>query len=287
MAVGGGIAAGLGGAVAWGTADFFAKRVVDRIGQVWTVLLGLFIGALPLLALALWQPRPQAGTTEAWGALIGAAMGNVIGGLFLYDAFARGRLSVVSPVSSCYPAVTVTLAALIFGAEVLLQTAMGIGAILVGIAAISQETKVATTATAFRSTGVVSALLATLSFGLAFFWLVPAIDAFGPYFSIAAMRFAGLPVAAAAVLLVPSARHLPRGIPWGFLLTVALLDSAAFLSFASGIAVSSVVIVAPLSALYPAVTVAFAMHNLKERFNRVQGLGLVLILAGVMLVSAS
>jgi len=287
MAVLGGIAGGLGGAGAWGTADFFAKRVVDRMGVPWTVLLGLGIGALPLLVAALWEGITLSADTTAWAALFGAAVGNVVGGFFLYDAFARGRLSVVSPVSSCYPAITVGLAAVVLGHDVALLTAAGIAAILAGITAVSQESRTRNPGDTRWSSGVLSALLAMLSFGFAFFWLVPATDTFGPFFAVAGLRLLGLPLAAAALLIVPGGRTVPHQIPWRLLLTVGLLDATAFLSFTSGISTSSVEIVAPLSALYPAVTVVLAMHQLGERFNRLQTAGLFLILLGVVLVSAS
>jgi len=74
-----------------------------------------------------------------------------------------------------------------------------------------------------------------------------------------------------------------RGIIPAFL--TGVLGYIGLLCFMYAIRDGKICVVAPLTALYPVVTVAFAMLFLKEKINVVQFAGIILALISVVLIS--
>ena len=69
------------------------------------------------------------------------------------------------------------------------------------------------------------------------------------------------------------------------LFAVGVLDVSADVFFAFATTIGLLSIVSILSSLYPVATVILARIVLKERMARLQQLGIVLALAGVLLIS--
>jgi len=92
-------------------------------------------------------------------------------------------------------------------------------------------------------------------------------------------------------LMLPLALAASRGIPAldGRLAPVAaagVLDTLANVLFAVAATTGQLAVVAVLGSLYPAVTVVLAWIFLRERIGRVQVAGILLALAGVLVIAA-
>jgi drug/metabolite transporter (DMT)-like permease len=92
---------------------------------------------------------------------------------------------------------------------------------------------------------------------------------------------------ALAVVAVPGRQTIrpPHGSVWWLLLAVGVLDTAAFVANNAGLSTGQVSVVSVLASLYGAVTVLLSWIFLRERLERSQWLGIVLIFAGIILVS--
>jgi drug/metabolite transporter (DMT)-like permease len=104
-----GILFGLIAALCWGAADFIAGRVSRLVGVIQTlfyVQFGALICTSVLLILRPGVPAPQA---SAWVLAGAIALGNFVGTLLLYRAFAIGTLAIVSPIASGFAVVTALL----------------------------------------------------------------------------------------------------------------------------------------------------------------------------------
>src|ERR1044071_3806623 len=87
-----GILFGLTAALCWGVADFIAGRVSRGLGVIQTmfyVQFGALICTGLLLVLRSGVPAPH---TSAWLIACAIALGNFVGTLLLYRAFAIGKL---------------------------------------------------------------------------------------------------------------------------------------------------------------------------------------------------
>jgi drug/metabolite transporter (DMT)-like permease len=70
------------------------------------------------------------------------------------------------------------------------------------------------------------------------------------------------------------------------LAAIGCLDTGGNTLFAAASGHGSVSVTSVLASLYPVVTVLLARYHLRERVHRVQELGIVLTIAGIVLVSA-
>src|SRR5947209_13142609 len=106
-----GVLYGLLSALTWGAADFFARLAAERVGArrtlLWMQIMGAAMMAV-LLAPGWARPHAPGARSLALAACIGLL--NCSGGLLLYRALEIGTVSLVSPVSSTFAAITAALA---------------------------------------------------------------------------------------------------------------------------------------------------------------------------------
>jgi transporter family protein len=124
--------------IAWGAWGFIAKLGADRIAPGPLQILAT-AGTLPLALLAFVQLRMRLEKDArgiAYGILNGVLSG--IGLLAYYAAASRGKVSVVGPVTSLYPLLTVLLAFIFLRERLNRVQAVGVALSLVAIAIFSQ-----------------------------------------------------------------------------------------------------------------------------------------------------
>ncbi|MFZ0884728.1 MAG: DMT family transporter [Candidatus Acidiferrales bacterium] len=298
---------GLTGAFSWGAADFAARFASRRVGAYRTLFFMQFFGFLALSVYLKWTIgfSGVAPGWRPWVMAIAAGILNMVGSLALYHSFEIGTMSIVGPVSSSYPALTVALS-LLSGERIHALRAAGLAVTLVGVilaatsfapqAKSAAATAVAPagsataaggeTAHAHLSKGVGWAIFAALAFGVMFwflgFYVVPLV---GSAVSVWVMRLTALVSLAVVAAPVGQSIRLPRGGVWWLLLAVGVLDTAAFVANNAGLSTGQVSVVSVLASLYGAVTVLLSWIFLRERLERSQWLGIVLIFAGVVMVS--
>ncbi|HTZ74365.1 MAG TPA: DMT family transporter [Candidatus Aquilonibacter sp.] len=291
---------GLTAAVCWGVSDFCARFASRQIGAYRTLLLMQPFGAV-VLTIYLWRADSWS-QLAAFGwrpwifALIGA-MVNTAASLALFHAFEIGTMSVAAPVSSAFPAITVTLS-LLSGERLDAVHGAGVAVIFVGVilAAISLASEAETRAeeggksrdegSARVVRGAGWAILAAIGFGLMFWWfgfhVVREIGGAATVWVVRVSTFVALILAA-----VPLRQNisLPRGKVWWLLAAVGLVDTTAFVANNIGMRLGHVSIVTVLASLYGAVTVMLGAIFVRERLQKTQWCGIFLIFAGIVLVS--
>src|SRR5271155_1874228 len=126
---------GLAGAICWGAADFAARFASRRVGAYRTLFFMQLFGFLALTAYLESQggiARGVAPGWHPWALAVAAGLMNVTASLALYHSFEVGVMSIVAPVSSAYPALTVTLSFL-SGERVHPIRAAGLAVTLIGV----------------------------------------------------------------------------------------------------------------------------------------------------------
>jgi len=298
---------GLTGALCWGGADFAARFASRRVGAYRTLFFMQFFGFIALSVYLKFRGGFFEGIAPGWHPWALAALAgviNMIASLSLYYSFQIGVMSIVAPVSSAYPALTVALA-IASGERITALRGAGLAVTLVGVilaattftsaaastlnetAAKESATKeTAAKETAHLSKGVGWAIIAALGFGVLFwflgFYVVPAV---GPTISVWVIRLTSFSVLAIAAIPARQSLNLPRGSVWWLLAAVGFLDTAAFVANNAGLHTGQVSVVSVLASLYGAVTVLLAWIFLREKLERSQWFGIVLIFVGIVLVS--
>jgi drug/metabolite transporter (DMT)-like permease len=270
----------LAASLSWGVGDFLGG-VKARVLPSLTVLAAsqpFGLAALGIAVAARGTGIP--GDEVAWSVL--AAIFGTVGLFAFYRGMAAGAMSVVAPIAALAAGIPVIWGVAVSGNHVSGLQGIGFIAAIGGSVAASLELRPERRQIA---AGVGWAVVAMLAFGAYYVpmhaastqdWLWPAF----------LFRCTSVTLVWSVVLL---SRARPRGLSghWLALIAIGLLDTggnALYAAAASSHGLLSVVSV--LASLYPVVTVLLARLMLGERVQRTQDAGIVLVLAGVVLITA-
>jgi drug/metabolite transporter (DMT)-like permease len=277
------VALGLSSSLFWGLGDFLGGLQSRRV-RVLAVLLVSQASGLAAIAIGIAIARPEAPPlVDLWPAAAAGLAGAIALSAF-YRALAIGTMSIVAPISATGAAVPVVVGIAGGDRPAALQLA-GIVAAVVGVVLASRELdEPHPEGHVPERTSIALALVAALGFGTFFVGMDAGADASVPW-ALVANRVASV----TAVLLVVGAARVPLpGSPRRLapLVLVGLLDAGANGLYAWGSTEGLVSVVAVLGSLYPVATVLLARLVLGERVRRVQEVGIVAALAGVVLIAA-
>jgi drug/metabolite transporter (DMT)-like permease len=291
-----GILLGLTGAISWGIADFAARFASRRVGAYRTLFFMQFFGIVALTAYLKASGGISRGVAPGWqpwalGAFAGVL--NTIASLSLYHSFQIGTMSIVAPISSSYPALTVILA-LLSGEHVKPLRMVGLVVTLIGVVlaatSFAQEHEQVPAEKSARharlSKGIGWASVSAVGFGILFWFLgFKVVPVAGSAFSVWMIRLTTF--CTLAIFAAPTAQtlQLPRGNVWWLLAAIGVMDTIAFVANNAALHIGQVSVVSVLASLYGAVTVLLCWIFLRERLERSQWLGIVLIFVGIVLVS--
>ena len=284
-----GIAFGLGAALSWGVADYFAALASRQIGAL-RVVLGFHLVALALLGV-LGLATGELGSVT-WSQIpFFVAIGAVgwLSYLAFYAALAIGPISVVSPIVSGYAAVTVLLAVVISGERL---DSAAIIAVVVTFAGVFLS---ATDLRALRGVAherqaargvllaiVTMALIGGFVFGVserhqALGWLAPILLARG-FSTVFVLGHA-----------VRQGLRWPRWSPRlaGTMALIGVVDTAGYVCFNVGAEHAATAIVAAASSPYALVPIAAGVLLLHERPSHTQRAGVLLVIGGLVLLGVT
>lgn len=107
----------------------------------------------------------------------------------------------------------------------------------------------------------------------------------GSAFSVWMIRLSTFCILAIFAAPAHQTLRLPHGGVWGLLAAIGIMDTIAFVANNAALHIGQVSVVSVLASLYGAVTVLLSWIFLRERLERTQWLGIVLVFAGIVLVS--
>jgi drug/metabolite transporter (DMT)-like permease len=291
-----GIFLGLAAAVCWGAADFLARYSARRIGAFRTLLfmqLTGFLAASVCLAAAGRHPASlESALTSHWrlALFLGTASGFSM--LAFYGALEKGALSVVAPISSCYPALTLLLA-WATGERLAGARMAGVAFALTGVilTAITDSPRGAALPLDSRAgvlaPGVWLAIAAALGFGVTYWGLgFFAVPVWGGLSTVWIQRFSTVVLLGASVFPMRVRLAPIAGSALSLVAAVGVLDALGFLVSNWGFEREQVGVVTVLGSLFSAVTLLLAYVVLRERLSRRQWLGVALIFAGILLINS-
>ena len=272
---------GLLTATGFGTADFIAKLSTDRVGFLRTALFMQIIGSFFVLPFAMTDVSRL--VVHPWAVLGGILLGvvNAFGTLSLYRGFEVGQLSVVSPIASSSPVVSVILAVVFLGESMTEELLLGIILVITGIILVCIQT---TQKDASKQVlkGAAYALGFMFLGGLLFFGLKPVSSVLGVFLPVLIIRWTSIPIIAIPFLIQRTGRAKPGALR--LILAVAFFDTFANVAYNLGVTLGTVTIISTLGGMFSAVTILFARVILKERLSPHQILGFVTIVVGVAIL---
>lgn len=268
---------GLAASLCWGSGDFSGGLASRRANTSSVVLAAYSVGFVLLVALALIWKEPFPGPADLlWGGLAGVA--GVLGLLAFYSALSRGKMGIAAPISAVLTAtLPVLFSALTAGLPGLLQL-LGFALALLAIGLISrpEETK-------GPPQGIGLAVLAGCGFGC-FFILISRVSLTAVFWPLAAARLTSVCVVF-TLLLLRRQPLLPGRKAAPLVVLAGMLDAIGNAFFVLAAHSGRLDVAAILSSLYPAATVLLAALILREHVTRIQGIGILLVLLAIPLIS--
>jgi drug/metabolite transporter (DMT)-like permease len=272
-------AAALLASVAWGVADFLGGLKSRSVHVLVVLLLAQISGLLGivLVVAVAGNPPPR---SVLWAALAGLC--GALGLASFYRGMAVGSISIVAPIAAVGAVVPVVYG-ISTGDDVSRLQVLGFVLALAGVALASFERH--ETGQARLAAGVPWAIAAVIGFGG---YYVPMHEASEQDFLWAALVFrTTVAVVALSAWLALRPPIAPARGHLGAIAMIGILDTAGNTLFAAAASLGEVSVVSVLATLYPVTTVALAALVLTERIDRLQLVGVVSALAGVVLISAA
>jgi len=280
-------------AVVYGASDFCGGLASRRTATLGVVFASQGVGFVLLLALMPWFGGAPLDGDWLWGAACGVAGAGAL--LLLYRGLAIGTMGIVSPVAALLAAlVPIAYGVALRGERPSWLTIAGIAVALVAVVCVSVSPGAPASAEApdARRTfalppGMPEAFGAGICFGLIFITLAQTRAAAG-LTPLLVARLTTVVLVALLGIAGGNTRELRVARP--ALVAVGVcgaLDVAANICYLLAVHSGLISIVAVISSLYPASTLALAAIVFGERLVRVQWAGVVLALAGVAAISAA
>lgn len=268
---------GLAASLCWGSGDFSGGLASRRANASSVVLAAYAVGFVLMVVLALlWrEPFPSA-VDVLWGALAGVA--GVLGLLAFYSALSSGKMGIAAPVSAV---LTAMLPVLFSVFTVGLPSPVQLGGFVLALIAIvlisrPEETK-------GPAQGIGLALLAGCCFGC-FFILISRVNPTATFWPLAVARLTSVLVLL-VIMLFRRQRILPAKKAAPLVVLAGILDALGNAFFVLAAHSGRLDVAAILSSLYPAATILLAALVLRERVTRLQGIGILLVLLAIPMIS--
>lgn len=283
-------AALLGGltAICWGGADFIARFSGRALGH-YSALLGVLVaGSIGLTIYALVIGMPVIWNLSDTWLLALSGITVMLATLLLYEALARGPVSVVAPIAGSYPAFSM-LVAVAMGVRPEPQDWIAIAIVMAGVFTVARYaggSEPTHNDPAYNRRTILIALSAALVFSMVVLTGQESAIVFGELQTTLFGRIIGVAVLIPIIFFRKDASfNLP--IRWWPLIALqAALDSTAYVSlFAAGHYPNSVY-AAVTASTFGAVTVLLARVFLKENITLPQWAGVIAIFAGAAALSA-
>jgi drug/metabolite transporter (DMT)-like permease len=284
------VALSLAAALFYGAADFLGGLAARRCSTFAVVVWSQAAGLVVLLAALPFVPGVPRAADVAWGFACGVAGAFAVG--LLYRGLAIGVMGVVSPITAVLAAALPVAFGIARGERPALLALAGIGCALIAVVLVSAVTPKSADDDAPLARakpphrfppGIPEALGAGAAFGFLFIALAQTHADAGVY------PLFGMRVVSLSILLVAAALlRKPLRVARPGLRTIVgagVLDMGANVMFVLAVHTGALSIVAVLTSLYPAGTVALAAVMLRERLAIVQWAGVAIALAGVLCIS--
>ncbi len=288
------ILAGLGGMVGWGLADFFAKKTIDQIGDIASLAWAHIFGTLVLLVALLYKlfflkqeiiiPDNQ----STWGILLFFGVLQAMVYYFVYNGFSKGQVSLLSPVFSSFSGLTAILSIVFLGELVGGHLIFALLIIFFGILLLNLDIQaLRTKRIAFiKIPGFKEIALATL---LASFWTL----LWGKFVSgqdWLLYAFFMYTFMTLAILLLAKLKKINLSVYqsyiWKFLIFIGIGETVAYLAISLGYsATSHLSVIALLSGAFSLPTIILARIFLKEKVSKIQTVGSIVIIIGIVFLS--
>jgi drug/metabolite transporter (DMT)-like permease len=281
---------GLSGMLGWGFADFFAKKTIDKVGDLttlaWAHICGVAILAGLVVGKSLFSAEPMVYPKTFKEILLLAFFGALQALVYFwaYRAFSKGKLAILNPIFSSYSGFVVLLSVIVFSELLGGWQFATLALVFAGIIIISldKESLALRKLKISKLPGLWEILLAV---ALAAFWTVlwGHFVMGKDWLVYAALMYAFMTITIFIICLLQKTNLTVKDSTiWKFFLFIGAGEVIAYVGISIGYSLTThTSIVAVLSAAFSVPTLILAHLFLHERITRLQMAGVCMVILGV------
>lgn len=286
--------AGLGGMIGWGLADFFAKKTIDKMGDIPTLAWGHLFGALSLFALILIRffnsgtgfVEPDSSSILIYVIFFGILQAIVY--LFVYIGFGKGQVSILSPIFASFSGLTALMSIIFFKEPITSGTITALVIVFAGVLLTNMDSNT------FKNRrlnfavvpGFKEIAIATI---LAALWTLFWDQVIGgqDWLSFTFLMYTSMTIAIFIIVLIKKTKIWPiENNLWKYLFFIGFFEIVAYLALSWGYSITTQTsIIAILSGAFSVPVIILAYLFLKERMEKLQIIGVATIILGIIILS--
>ena len=280
-----GILFGIVAMISWGVADFFVAKAVRKSGVfktfIWTQIIGLI---LFLVIFSLFFKFPILSFKALILILIAVFVG-FIPLLAYYKGLQIGAVSIISPIAASYAAIAVILSLIFLNETLTVLQAIGVSLAILGAVLTSFKFHDLTKLRLKNfATAVKYAIIAMLGWGVLVVLIGILVSELGWFFPVFLVKMLIVLYALSYAGAAKKNISFPKNAAL-FVILIGFLESIGFLAFGAGVSLEYTAIIAPVSSVYPAITIILAQIFLKEILDINQKIGIAFVLLGLVLLA--
>jgi len=281
------ILAGLGGMAGWGLYDFFGGLFSKRIGNFktifWSQLAGLVFAALLAFAIGINLNIP----TRIAILISLASVFYAAAYLLFFKGFELGNVSIISATMNLWAVFTMLFAFIFLGQRLSTFQFLGVTMIITGVALVSLKVSDIKDQKIKLLSGIKETILAALLFGV--FWNLSEIisEKIGWLSTTLFVKIGIVLFLLLFSFLANRELGISRTTPKMkmMILFAGVLEAAAVVCVNWGLTIGDVILVSPISSALSIVTITMAVIFLNENISKLQGLGMIMVITGIVLTA--
>jgi transporter family protein len=281
------ILAGLGGMFGWGLYDFFGGLFSKRIGNFktffWSQLAGLIFATLLIFVFAinLNMPTRIAVLIPVASILYAAAY------LLFFKGFELGNVSIISATMNLWAVFTMIFAFIFLGQRLSTFQFLGVVMIIAGVAFVSLKWSDIKDQNIKLFSGIKETILAALLFGI--FWNLSEIisEDIGWLSTTLFVKIGIVLFMLLFSLLIKRELRVANTTPkiMMMILFAGVLEAAAVATVNWGLTIGEAILVTPIASALSIVTIMMAVIFLKEKITKLQAIGMIIVISGIVLTA--
>lgn len=216
-----------------------------------------------------------------------AGLLSVVSYLAFYKGLQVGKVSTISPIVASWVIITVILILVFLNESLTILQGLGVFLVVLGIilASFKLHDLLKLKFTNLVS-GVKYAIVALLRMGVFFYLLdrLVSVDDLGWFFPIFFIKITAICYFLVYVGLKKENISFPKNVTLP-VVVIGVLEVLAFFAYSFGVSFNYTVIVAPVSATFPVVTIFLARIFFREKLEFNQKIGVIFVLIGLIILS--
>jgi len=281
------ILVGVGGMLGWGIYDFlggvFAKQIGPFKSFFWSQLAGLF--SLLLLALVFTTNLNASSLVIILSAI--AAILYSAGYLFFFKGFEIGNVSIVAATMNLWAVFTMLFAFIFMGQRLTTIQTVGVLMIISGATLASLNWSEVRNQGFQLSAGVKEAIFGAFFFGV--FWNISEVisEEMGWLFTTLFVKIGIILFLLVFSFLVKRELSLSKAAaPTKYMVVLmGIIEAGAVALVNFGLTIGDAILITPIASALSIVTITLAIIFLKEKITKLQGVGIIAAIAGIILTA--